>query len=346
MTAQLDTYRGQMDLVLVMAPFRCDAQYLEQLAADGGLSAVIVTEGELERRLEGLPGILVATHEALTPKVLEIVGAHLASQPDWAELPVLILHDRAAPIARMRSLLDEVWPRARLVFYQRPLTHLELLSGFQSALLSRLYQREVRDHMDRELELRRELSHRVKNLLAIVTSIFALTRRGAQSIEEFSRDFGDRLSALANVHEVAHGAKEAGVPFSDIVEVTLRPYGDLAQRIAADVDDVMLDRNTATTIALCTHELATNAMKYGALSVEGGRVSVTGRVRLGAQPEFSFCWEERGGPEVHEARHEGYGTRYIRTSLHALLGNAPNFDFRPSGLIFTVFGRLPDKAIR
>ncbi len=329
-----------MDLVLIMAPFRRDASYLERLATDAGLNALVVSETDLAARLEELPGILVATHEALTLRVREIVGAHLEDQPDWAELPVVVLHDRSAPMTRMRSLLDDIWPRARLIFYQRPVTHLELVSGVQSALLSRYHQREVRDYMIRELELRRELSHRLKNLLAIVNSVFALSRRSARNIEDLSRDFGGRLGALAKVHEVAHEAKGTGVPLLDIIEVTLKPYDDGANRIVVDVDDVTLDRDVATTLALCTHELATNAMKYGALSVEDGQVVLTGKVKDKRKPELTFIWQEIGGPEVVEPAREGYGTRYVRTSLQGLLGNAPQFDFRSSGLVFKASGPL------
>ena len=81
------------------------------------------------------------------------------------------------------------WPRARQLFYQRPVTSVELVSGVQSALLARLRQRDVRDHIAREIELRRELNHRVKNILASVSSIFEMTRRGAASVEALAGEF-------------------------------------------------------------------------------------------------------------------------------------------------------------
>ena len=80
------------------------------------------------------------------------------------------------------------------------------MSGIQSALLVRLRQRDVRDHIEREIELRRELNHRVKNIFASVTSIFEMTRRGASSMEEFDDDFRGRLGALAKVHSAVFEA--------------------------------------------------------------------------------------------------------------------------------------------
>src|SRR5690606_35864892 len=127
------------------------------------------------------------------------VGAHLHAQPDWSEMPIIILLDRASNDGRVRSELGRAWPRARHLFYLRPVAAVELVSGVQSALLARLRQRDVRDHIAREVELRRELNHRVKNILASVSSIFEMTRRGASSVDELTTDFRGRLDALSKV---------------------------------------------------------------------------------------------------------------------------------------------------
>lgn len=336
-----------MDQVLVMAPFRQDGEYLRRLVVGAGSPAFVITEDVLPKRLEELPGVLLATHEALTPQVRNVLAKHLDGQPSWSELPVVVLLDRVAPVSRIRALLDEEWPRARLIFYQRPLTRLELISGIQSALLSRLHQREVRDHIAREMELRRELNHRVKNLLTNVTSIFAMTRRSAATIEELSADFGGRLRALANVHAVAHEADDVHVPLSEVARVTLRPYVDCGDRIVIDVAEVMLGRDAATTLALCMHELATNAIKYGALSVPDGRIELRAHI-AGTEPELTLTWHEADGPVIEQPGVDGYGTRYIRASLAALFGRQPEFDYAQHGLRFSVAGpleRLRQEAI-
>ena len=112
---------------------------------------------------------------------------------------------------RIQAALRAAWPRSRQMFYQRPVAALELVTGIQSALLSRLRQREVRDHLERETELRLELNHRVKNILASVLSIFQMTRRSAATIEEFSDVFKGRLMALSNVHSAVFLAGGEGV---------------------------------------------------------------------------------------------------------------------------------------
>jgi hypothetical protein len=167
-------YGASLDHVLILAPYRRDADYLCRLLAE---NEIRVDPGsgaeELERWLAASPGVLVATHEAITPAVLTAVADHLQSQPPWSELPVIVLLDRMSSHLQIRDDLRRAWPRARQLFYQRPVTSVELLSGVQSALLSRLRQRALRDYIERETELRRELNHRVKNILASVNSIFS-----------------------------------------------------------------------------------------------------------------------------------------------------------------------------
>jgi two-component sensor histidine kinase len=179
---------------------------------------------ELVARLAAAPGMLVVTHEALNPTVLNIIAGHLADQAAWSEMPIIVLLDRAAPHAKIRAELSVTWPRSRQIFYQRPVTTLELLSGVQSALLARLRQREVRDHIEREVELRRELNHRVKNIIASVAAIFGMTRRSATSIDQLADDFSGRLAALSAVHSAVFEAGGESVDLADIIRRTCLPY--------------------------------------------------------------------------------------------------------------------------
>ena len=135
----------------------------------------------------------MTTHEALTPAVTDAIARHLSAQPAWSEIPVIRLLDRASPQAQVRAELSWRWPRARHLFYQRPVTAVELVSGVQSALLARFRQRDVRDHIAREIELRRELNHRVKNILGERHVDLRDTWRGASSLEGFAQDFRGRL---------------------------------------------------------------------------------------------------------------------------------------------------------
>lgn len=324
------TERDALDRVLVLAPYRRDAEYLASLLSEHGIEVARAEGAELPDRLKEAAGVLVATHEALTPDIVTKVADHLAQQPAWSEMPVVVLLDRSSPNAKVRSDLAERWPRARLLFYERPVSAVELLSGVQSALLVRLRQREVGDHIEREMELRRELNHRVKNILASVASIFQMTRRGARSLEDLSTDFVGRLQALSEVHSAVFQANDDAVSIGDIAALTFAPYKvKEIERVHASGPDLLLARDAATTLALCLHELTTNAIKYGALSKPEGKVIFEWDLQDG---RVSIVWRETGGPPVVVPERSGYGTKYLRSALSALFGEAPVIKFLPDGV--------------
>lgn len=331
--------RATLDHVLVLAPYRRDADYLRQLLSEHDLEVRICSTGDpIGSFLEAGPGVLVATHEALTPAVVAAVGDWLADQPRWSEMPIIVLLDRSSPQLRVKEALGRAWPRARQIFYQRPVTPVELVSGVQAAFLSRLRQRDVRDHIDREVELRRELNHRVKNILASVTSIFEMTQRGAETLDEFSRDFRGRLGALSDIHSAVFHADGEVVSIQEIVDLTFAPYRLPGQtRVVADGPTVMLSRETGTTLALCLHELATNAIKYGGLSVPTGQVHFTWGV---AGDDLTIHWQESGGPSVVVPSRRGYGTRYLVSAFTGLFGQKPIMTYDPEGLICAAKGPL------
>ncbi len=332
-----ETNRLSLDQVLLLAPYRKDAEYLGRLLAEHDIDAVhSAGVDDLEERLAASTGVLVATHEALTPDVLKIVAAHLHAQPAWSELPIVVLLDRASPNRRVREALARSWPRSRQLFYERPMSAVELLSGIQSALLVRLRQRDVGDHIEREIELRRELNHRVKNILASVTSIFQMTRRGATSIDQLTDDFSGRLRALSNVHSAVFRADGETVPIREIVDLTFAPYRVSGEdRILTKGPDLILTRDGGTTLALCLHELTTNAIKYGALSVPAGRIAFRWALEGDA---ITLEWKESGGPPVIEPTRAGYGTRYLRSALTMLLAQPPVIEFQRDGLFCSARG--------
>jgi two-component sensor histidine kinase len=251
------------------------------------------------------------------------------------------LLDRAASQSRIKAALSAAWPRARQIFYQRPVAALELVSGIQSALLTRFRQREIRDYLDRESELRLELNHRVKNILASVISIFEMTRRGATTIQGLSEDFKGRLTALSNVHSAVFLAGGEGVLLADVVDSTLAPYrSEGPSGICIDGPEVLVSRDAGTTLALCLHELATNAIKYGALSSPEGQILLQWELSSGADPDLTITWAETRGPLVVEPSRVGYGTRYMRSALTALFGEPPEFVFATDGLSCRIHGPL------
>ncbi|WP_426237796.1 sensor histidine kinase [Pararhizobium sp. DWP1-1-3] len=331
-----------LDWVLVLAPFRKDADYIAAFLREQKVAVNHVRADEdLVPHLASSPGLIVITHEALSPGVVAAIAKHLAAQPDWSEVPVLVLLERAAPVVRIRSQLERKWPGARLVFHMRPIAQLELVNSIQSNLLVRLRQKQVRDAIDREVELRLELNHRIKNILASVTSIFQMTRRGASTIDDLSKDFTGRLQALASVHTAVFEAGGEEVSLSSVTDLIVSPYNSNGLiRIHVSGPDVAVSRNAATTIALCIHELITNAIKYGALLEKDGSVNIAWTISGHSPPMFSLHWTETNGPKVIEPTRQGYGTRYVRSALGSLFGSPPQIAFDPSGFQCGVAGPL------
>ncbi|MCP1200852.1 sensor histidine kinase [Notoacmeibacter sp. MSK16QG-6] len=283
-----------------------------------------------------LPGALIVTQEALTTQAIAIIHDHLVGQPEWSELTVFVLVERGASHAAMAQHLADKWPGSRQIFYQRPLATIELLSGIQAALLARLRQRDVRDHIALELELRHELNHRVKNILASVTAIFRMTARNSDSLEELTQGFSGRLKALGSVHSALFEVGGEAIDIHELITLILSPYGsgDVA-RYRLSGPAVSLNKDAAANLSLTMHELTTNAIKYGAWSVPTGQISV--EWRLDGQ-EFWLRWQETGGPQLAEPTHKGYGTRYIRSALQTLFGGPPQLRFEPQGLFVEAHG--------
>lgn len=332
---------GTLDWVLILAPYRKDASYTASLLKERGVRAKAANPTDVENLLAESPGVLVVTHEALNPETIATIARFLQDQPNWSEIPVVILLDRRAPQSRIQAALGDAWPRSRQIFYQRPVAALELISGIQSALLTRARQRDVRDYLERETELRLELNHRVKNILASVVSIFEMTRRGATSAEGLAEDFKGRLRALSNVHSAVFAAGGETVPLIDVANSILAPYRSGGQSdIIIEGPEVLLSREAGTTLALSLHELATNAIKYGALSQPEGRIRLEWKIASSSEPMLTLKWTEAGGPSVVEPSRVGYGTRYMRAALTSLFGEPPDLIFAPDGLRFSIRGLL------
>ncbi len=325
---------NELDWVLVLAPFRRDADYIAAFLGEQNVAVRHSRAGQdLALGLSLAPGVIVITHEALNPVVITTIGDYLASQPDWSEVPILVLLEKSAPLTRIRAELERSWPGARLLFHTRPIARLELVNSIQTNLLVRLRQKQVRDAIEREVELRLELNHRIKNILASVTSIFQMTRRGVSTVEELSADFTGRLQALSNVHTAVFEAGGEEVSLMSVIAVIVAPYnGDEISRIKIHGPDISITRTAATTIALCLHELTTNAIKYGALSRKDGNVAITWSIPDDGTQLFALDWVEMGGPPVVEPARQGYGTKYVRSALGSLLGAPPAIVFGRTGL--------------
>ncbi len=200
----------------------------------------------------------------------------------------------------------------------------------------------------REL-ISQELSHRIKNIFAVITALVALSARQYPEARAFAASLRTRITALARAHEFVRPHTETSQP--TVGANTLHAFlSDLFQAYADDAgaarvhlagDDAVFDDQAATSVALLFHELATNAAKYGALSRTGGRVDLATRRE---EDRFILTWIETGGPPVSEApTRTGFGSSLASLSVEGQLGGRLVRDWRPEGLRILV--DLPATAL-
>jgi len=179
--------------------------------------------------------------------------------------------------------------------------------------------------------LTRELNHRVKNTLANVLSIIALTRRRATDIKDFADGLDGRIRALSATHDLLTNSDWGTTPVRSVVDAELLPYAQAADHVVElQGPAVELAPNDALSLGLAVHELATNAAKYGALSKPGGTVSVNWR--LATQTLLRIEWLERGGPPVPQQRGRGFGTDLIERIVAHELKNPVELNFELEGV--------------
>ena len=185
--------------------------------------------------------------------------------------------------------------------------------------------------------LSRELSHRIKNIFAVISGLIGLSARQEPERRAFARGLQDRIAALGRAHEFARPHSEQSRPvigastLQGLLAELFRPYPAFdAGRMTVEGDDAPLDDRGATPIALAFHELATNAAKYGALSTPDGRIEVSIE-RDGDR--LVICWRERNGPPLAgEPERMGFGTKLADLSIIQQLGGEVRRHWKGAGL--------------
>ncbi|WP_349370328.1 sensor histidine kinase [Salinarimonas sp.] len=311
---------------------------LVELARGDGLAAHACPAEALESRLGEDSLALILTEEALAATADAALARAVARQPSWSSLPVLALVEDASGggSARLRGLGAAI----DLVVLERPI-RARVLSGALHALArSRERQYAIRDQIVRLDEQRahveflfRELDHRVKNVLAKVQGMAKLSGRNAEDVESFLSDFQGRLLALARAHDTLAGEYEKRTTLRDLVHSTLASFRDEGN-LSLEGPEVVLWPQAALTLAMTLNELATNAAKYGALSVEGGRVEVDWRIDAdGGAPILAIDWTERDGPRVEAPVRKNFGTTLIERIMPTELDGACKLSFDPNGVV-------------
>jgi two-component sensor histidine kinase len=189
-----------------------------------------------------------------------------------------------------------------------------------------------------------ELNHRVKNTLATVQSIAAASSRDTGSVGEFRAAFDARIVALSRAHDLLSRTSWESAELGDIVRQTLAPYAQQPGVVTIGGPAVRLSPNAAVTVHMGLHEMATNAAKYGALSVATGRLDVSWRVLPGEPPRLEFDWRESGAPHVAQPTREGFGTRLIKAVARELEARVET-EVRPDGLCFRWTAAASEKVL-
>ncbi|MER2195058.1 PAS domain S-box protein [Methylobacterium brachiatum] len=189
-----------------------------------------------------------------------------------------------------------------------------------------------------------ELNHRIQNTLATVQSIARQTLRGAASLEEAQVAMESRLQSLSAATEMLARGSGDWATLTEVVIAALHPFGvEQDQRFKIGGPILRLAPRIALAFALAIHELATNSVKYGSLSVDDGRVIVSWDVVDGSSPDrLWFQWQEVGGPRVSRPTRTGFGSRMIERALAQEIGGTAEIDYRPRGVVFTAEAPLPE----
>lgn len=202
----------------------------------------------------------------------------------------------------------------------------------------------IRDiSQERKLEATRnlllgEMNHRVKNTLAIVQGIVQQTLQHSSSPEQFSRALEDRLFCIARAYDLLNQSEWEPLSFKQIIDAKRAgPFSAYAARIRHEGEDEKFTPQGTIIVNLVLHELATNAIKHGALSCDGGEVSiVTRREERPLGFEYVVEWKEQGGPAVQKPRSKGFGEFMLMKGVQFGLGGVTEARFEPTGLEYTL----------
>jgi two-component sensor histidine kinase len=185
---------------------------------------------------------------------------------------------------------------------------------------------------ERQKTIGAELNHRVKNILTVVQALAGQTARSSKSLEGFNNTFAGRLKALAMAHDILMKTNWAGVHLNELLDTVLAPFRSFEERIGLSGPQILLPVDAVVPLSLAFHELTTNAVKYGALSVDGGHVEIGWQLINRDDQLVELLWQEKGGPKVERGKTSGFGTTLIDRVLKNDLGAKIEIDFNPQGL--------------
>ncbi len=175
-----------------------------------------------------------------------------------------------------------------------------------------------------------ELHHRVKNTLAIVSAITSQSIKSARTLEEAGKTIGDRLQALGVAQDLLVRERWTGAGCRTLVESAVKAFQSKGlDQFTISGENIAVSAGPAVSLSMVIHELCTNAVKYGALSVPDGRISIVWTI---ADGRFKLRWKESGGPRVEPPSRKSFGSRLIEQALPGQLSGKARLRFEPDGL--------------
>ena len=272
---------------------------------------------------------------------LAIIDAQL---PDMSGLQLCrVMKDQNAGLLVLQTSTTAMQPQDIAGLQERADAYLAepMAAGeFVTTVRALLRLRDAETH--REL-LMRELSHRVRNSLAIVQSLIGFTRRSVASLDEFEALLISRVHAMARAHEILMQTAGEGATLDALIEAVIAPFG--RNRFVLQGPAVWLAPNPAVRFGLAIHELATNASKHGALTADVGQIEVRWTADKATPPGLlNLLWVEIGGPQVKAPPPQpGLGATLVGSLLAPDTESATRFDYDPSGLKFWAGLALSDR---
>jgi two-component sensor histidine kinase len=346
---------------LILAPYGRDAAVAAAILREAGMASHICADiAEVCAEFGEGAGLTLIVEEILQEDDYSGLVRCIETQPAWSDFPVLVLTIRGAGLERNPSALRFTKALGNVSFLERPFHPTTLVSVVQTALRGRRRQYEARERMEKlresisrqEADQQRlrlmvnELNHRVKNTLATVQSIVAQTLRNPTPPGLTRDTLTSRIVALSKAHDVLTNEQWAGADLLEIANQAALPFrmglGD--ERVLISGPRVRLPPKTAIAVALALHELATNAVKYGALSNTDGHVEFSWTTPKGRAGDLTAVWREVDGPPVSPPTRTGFGTRLIERGLATDLNGQVTLAYPVDGVVCTIRARLDPEA--
>jgi two-component system, chemotaxis family, CheB/CheR fusion protein len=248
-----------------------------------------------------------------------------------------------AAVEREVSLKDET---ASFIMRIRPYRTIKnLITGVVITFVDITESKRHRDHVE---SLMQEMAHRTRNLFTVIQAMARLTVRHSADLKDFEARFGDRILGLSQSNDLLMKQDWHGVRLVELIEAQLAPFvGSNERHLELDGPDALLAAPAVQVIGLALHELATNATKYGALSVRDGKIAVGWGFHEGgmAPDSFRLTWQERGGPAVKPPKRKGFGSFVMEQMVKREIDATVKTSFTPEGILWT-FEMPADYATR